>query len=198
MRESPAAADCSSISAHRSAEREVERYSDGMDRDKTERDPSHHRNGIVGLLYGEFTDILNGKVRCSVSLTDHVLTVQKITSSPGQGKVVFDLSDCIGCRAFRGEDNADTGAYFSAYFYPFKRRWLSYGMARQRLEQCFRVALAQDPSANLEEAERWARAIRDASFRHLPRRDGEKTCFKYRLFNILCGNSSKAVIEWVT
>ncbi|XP_076121474.1 sphingosine kinase 1-like [Alosa pseudoharengus] len=147
-----------------------------MDRDKTEPDPSHHRNGIVGLLYGEFTDILNGKVRCSVSLTDHALTVQKITSSPGQGKVVFDLNDCIGCHAFKGEDNADTAAYFSAYFYPFKRRWLSSAMARQRLEQCFRVALAQDPSANLEEAERWARAIRDASFRHLPRRDGAVYC----------------------
>ncbi|XP_062388017.1 sphingosine kinase 1-like [Sardina pilchardus] len=147
-----------------------------MDRDKTEPDPSHHRNGIVGLLYGEFTDILNGKVRCSVSLTDHALTVQKITSSPGQGKVVFDLNDCIGCRAFKGEDNADTAAYFSAYFYPFKRKWLSSATARQRLEQSFRVALAQDPSANLEEAERWARAIRDASFRNLPRRDGAVYC----------------------
>lgn len=50
---------------------------------------------------------------------------------------------------------------------------MSAGVARQRVEQCFRVALVQDPLANLQEAERWARAIRDASVRQAPRRDGE-------------------------
>lgn len=50
---------------------------------------------------------------------------------------------------------------------------MSAGVARQRVEQCFRVALVQDPLANLQEAERWAHAIRDASAVQAPRRDGE-------------------------
>uniref|UniRef100_A0A7N8Y470 sphingosine kinase n=1 Tax=Mastacembelus armatus TaxID=205130 RepID=A0A7N8Y470_9TELE len=95
-------------------------------------------------------------LRYSVSLTESALTIQQISSSPGRTKVVFNLTDCIGCRAYRGPDKADVGAYFTAYFYPFKRRWMSFGVARQRVEQCFRVALAQDPLANLQEAERWA------------------------------------------
>uniref|UniRef100_A0A8C6UU01 sphingosine kinase n=1 Tax=Neogobius melanostomus TaxID=47308 RepID=A0A8C6UU01_9GOBI len=49
---------------------------------------------------------------------------------------------------------------------------MSAGVARQRVEQCFRVALVQDPIANLQEAERWARAIRDASALQAPRRVG--------------------------
>uniref|UniRef100_A0A3P9PPX9 sphingosine kinase n=1 Tax=Poecilia reticulata TaxID=8081 RepID=A0A3P9PPX9_POERE len=53
-----------------------------------------------------------------------------------------------------------------------KRRWMSTGVARQRVEQCFRVALVQDPLVNLREAERWAHAIRDASVLQAPRRDG--------------------------
>lgn len=50
---------------------------------------------------------------------------------------------------------------------------MSAGLARQRVEQGFRVALLQDPLANLQEAERWARAIRDASALRAPRRHGE-------------------------
>uniref|UniRef100_A0A3Q2XCI5 sphingosine kinase n=1 Tax=Haplochromis burtoni TaxID=8153 RepID=A0A3Q2XCI5_HAPBU len=130
------------------------------------------RNGFVGVLYGEFTDMLNDRVRYSVSLTESALTIQRISSSPGRTKVVFNLTDCVGCRAYRGPDSADVGAYFTAYFYPFKRRWMSAGVTRHRVEQCFRVALVQDPLANLQEAERWAHAIRDASARQAPRRDG--------------------------
>ncbi|XP_029914262.1 sphingosine kinase 1 [Myripristis murdjan] len=140
--------------------------------DASEPDPSRQRNGVVGVLYGEFTDTLNDRVRYSVSLTESALAIQKISSSPGRTKVVFNLTDCIGCRAYRGRDSTDIGAYFSAYFYPFKRRWMSSGVARQRVEQCFRVALVQDPVANLQEAERWAHAIRDASVQQIPRRDG--------------------------
>ncbi|XP_034567096.1 sphingosine kinase 1-like isoform X2 [Notolabrus celidotus] len=135
-------------------------------------DPSCHRNGFVGVLYGEFSDTLNDRVRYSVSLTERALTVQGISSSPSRTKVVFDLTDCVGCRAHRGPDSQDHGAYFTAYFYPFKRRWMSAGLTRQRLEQCFRVALVQDPMANLQEAERWARSIREASAQQAPRRDG--------------------------
>ncbi|XP_036397242.1 sphingosine kinase 1 [Megalops cyprinoides] len=144
-----------------------------MDQKKTEPD-SYHRNGIAQVvLYGEFTATANRKVRYAVCLTEIDLTVQKITSTPaGRSKVVFNLRDCVGCRAFKGEDNTDVGAYFSAYFYPFKRRWMSSGVARQRVEQCFRVALAQDSHANLEEAQRWARAIDEGSVRQLPQRDG--------------------------
>ncbi|XP_019132876.2 sphingosine kinase 1 [Larimichthys crocea] len=143
-----------------------------MEKDASEPDPSRQRNGVVGVLYGEFTDLLNDRVRYSVSLTESALTIQKISSSPGRTKVVFNLTDCVGCRAYRGPDSADVGAYFTAYFYPFKRRWMSAGVARQRVEQCFRVALVQDPHANLQEAERWACAIRDASVLQAPRRDG--------------------------
>ncbi|KAA8584918.1 hypothetical protein FQN60_003612 [Etheostoma spectabile] len=143
-----------------------------MEKDASEPDPSCQRNGVVGVQYGEFTDMLNDRIRYSVSLTESTLTIQSISSSPGRTKVVFNLTDCVGCRAYRGPDSADVGAYFTAYFYPFKRRWMSAGVARQRVEQCFRVALVQDPLANLREAERWARAIRDASVLQAPRRDG--------------------------
>ncbi|XP_029480623.1 sphingosine kinase 1-like [Oncorhynchus nerka] len=133
----------------------------------TESDPPSHRNRITKVLqYGEFTTTGNRKVRYAVSLTERDLTIQKLTSTPaGRSKVVFNLRDCVGCRAFSADDNADAGAYFSVYFYPFKRRWMSSGVARQRVEQCFRVALFQDPRANLEEAEKWAGTIRESSVR---------------------------------
>lgn len=145
----------------------------GMEKDSSEADPSRQRNGLVCALYGEFTDALNHRVRYSVSLTESALSVRRSSPSPGRTQVVFNLTDCVGCRAHRGPDGADVGAYFTAYFYPFRRRWMSAGVARQRVEQCFRVALVQDPLANLQEAERWARAIRDASALQAPRRHGE-------------------------
>ncbi|KAK7939679.1 hypothetical protein WMY93_003005 [Mugilogobius chulae] len=141
-----------------------------MEKDVSEPDPCCLRNGAVGVLYGEFSDSQNESVRYSVSLSESALTIQSISSSPGRTKVVFNLTDCVGCRAYRAPDSGDVGAYFTAYFYPFKRRWMSAGVARQRVEQCFRVALVQDPIANLQEAERWARAIRDASALQAPRR----------------------------
>ncbi|KAG9350402.1 hypothetical protein JZ751_026762 [Albula glossodonta] len=146
-----------------------------MDQKKTEPGSSY-RNGIGQVvLYGEFTATDNRKVRYAVSLTELDLTVQKITSAPaGRSKVVFNLRDCVGCRAFKGEDNTDAGAYFSAYFYPFKRRWMSSGVSRQRVEQCFRVALVQDSRANLEEAQRWARAITEGSVHQRPQREGQR------------------------
>ncbi|XP_054614826.1 sphingosine kinase 1-like [Dunckerocampus dactyliophorus] len=146
-----------------------------MEKDGPEAEPPRQRNGFVGMLYGEFTDTLNDKVRYSVSLTESALTIQRISSSPGRTKVVFNLTDCVGCRAYRAADSADVGAYFTAYFYPFKRRWMSAGVARQRVEQCFRVALVQDALTNLREAERWAHAIRDASVQQAPRKAGVTT-----------------------
>ncbi|KAM9391660.1 sphingosine kinase 1 [Pholidichthys leucotaenia] len=143
-----------------------------MENGACDPDPSRQRNGLVGALYGEFTDTLDDRVRYSVSLTESALTIQRISSSPGRTKVVFNLTDCVGCRAYRGADSVDVGAYFTAYFYPFRRRWMSAGVSRQRVEQCFRVALVQDPLVNLQEAERWAHAIRDASVLQAPRRDG--------------------------
>ncbi|XP_062402157.1 sphingosine kinase 1-like [Sardina pilchardus] len=133
-----------------------------------------YRNGISQIqLYGEFTTKASRKVRYAVSLTERDLTVQKITSAPaGRSKVVFNLRDCVGCRAFKADDNTDVGAYFSAYFYPFKKRWMSSGVARQRTEQCFRVASGLDPHLNLEEAQRWARAISEGSAHQRPQRNG--------------------------
>ncbi|CAG5897592.1 unnamed protein product [Menidia menidia] len=143
-----------------------------MEKGASDPDPSRQRNGFVGVLYGEFTDTLNDRLRYSVSLTESALSIQRISSSPGRTRMVFNLTDCVGCRAYRGPDAVDVGAYFTAYFYPFKRRWMSAGVSRQRVEQCFRVALVQDPLVNLREAERWAQAIRDASGLQAPRRDG--------------------------
>ncbi|CAL9693796.1 unnamed protein product [Knipowitschia caucasica] len=128
------------------------------------------QNGLEGVLYGEFSDSQNDSVRFSVSLSESALTIQRISASPDRSTVLFHLRDCVGCRAYEAPDRGDVGAYFTAYFYPFKRRWMSAGVARQRVEQCFRVALVQDPVANLQEAERWARAIRDASALQASRR----------------------------
>ncbi|XP_061606534.1 sphingosine kinase 1-like [Phyllopteryx taeniolatus] len=165
----------------------------GMEKDAAEAEPARQRNGFVGMLYGEFSDTLDNKVRYSVCLTESVLTIQRISSSPGRTKVVFNLTDCVGCRAYRGADTADVGAYFTAYFYPFKRRWMSAGVARQRVEQCFRVALVQDARTNLCEAERWACAIRNASVQQAPRKDGvtnsevQRPCRVMILVNPLSG-----------
>ncbi|XP_033479449.2 sphingosine kinase 1-like [Epinephelus lanceolatus] len=124
-------------------------------------------------LYGEFTVTGNRKVRCAVSLTESDLIVQKLTSAPvGRNKVVLSLKDCVGCRAYREDDNADPAAYLAVYFYPLKRRWMSSGVSRQRAEQCFRLAALQDPRANLEEAEKWARAVRERSAGQRYLRDG--------------------------
>ncbi|XP_037546529.1 sphingosine kinase 1 [Nematolebias whitei] len=124
-------------------------------------------------LYGEFTLVSNRKVRCSVKLTERDLVVQRLTAAPvGWNKVVLSLSDCVGCRAYRGHDNkADGSSYFAAYFYPLKRRWCS-GASRQRVEQCFQLSALQEPHANLEEAEKWARAVRQRSARQHALRDG--------------------------
>ncbi|KAM3865057.1 sphingosine kinase 1-like [Diretmus argenteus] len=49
---------------------------------------------------------------------------------------------------------------------------MSSGDARQRVEQCFRVATLQDRRANLEEAEKWASAVRERTARQRHGRDG--------------------------
>lgn len=128
-------------------------------------------------LYGEFTATGNRKVRLAVSLTERELIVQRLTSAPvGRNKLVLSLKDCVGCRAFRQDDKADPAAYLTAYFYPVRRRWASSGASRrQRAEQCFRLAGLEDPCANLEEAEKWARAVRERSARQQYLRDGRFT-----------------------
>ncbi|XP_070838930.1 sphingosine kinase 1-like [Chaetodon trifascialis] len=142
-----------------------------MDQRRAEPDRNTGINPIS--LYGEFTVTGNRKVRYAVSLTERDLIVQRLTSTPvGRNKVVLSLKDCVGCRAYREDDNADPAAYLAAYFYPFKRRWVSSGVSRQRVEQCFRLASLQDPRANLEEAEKWARAVRERSARQQYLRDG--------------------------
>lgn len=124
-------------------------------------------------LYGEFTLMGSRKVRCAVTLTGKELIVQRLTSSPVErNKLVLGLKDCVGCRAYRSDDGADPASYFAAYFYPLRRRWVSSGVSRQRVEQCFRLAELQDHRANQEEAEKWARAVRERSARQRYPRDG--------------------------
>uniref|UniRef100_UPI0037E7A149 sphingosine kinase 1-like n=1 Tax=Semicossyphus pulcher TaxID=241346 RepID=UPI0037E7A149 len=142
-----------------------------MDERRAEPDCNTGNNPVS--LYGEFTVTGNRKVRCSVCLTEKDLIVQRLTSTPvGRNKVVLSLKDCVGCRAYREDDNADPAAYFSVYFYPLKRRWMSSGVSRQRVEQSFRLATLQDARANLDEAEKWARAVRERSARQQYRREG--------------------------
>ncbi|XP_029360484.1 sphingosine kinase 1 [Echeneis naucrates] len=136
-------------------------------------DPDGHTDSSPVTLYGEFTSTGNRKVRCAVSLTERDLVVQRLTSAPvGRNKVVLSLKDCVGCRAYRAADNADPAAYLSAYFYPLRRRWMSSGPVRLRLEQSFRLCALHDPRANLDEAEKWARAVRDRADRQRYLRDG--------------------------
>ncbi|CAL8333603.1 unnamed protein product [Merluccius merluccius] len=145
--------------------------------DQKEADPSFIPGTGQVVLYGEFTGTDNPKVKYAVSLTEEDLSVQKVLapSSPaaGRNKLSFSLKDCVGARSLQEEDDhrhADPGGvYFSAYFYPLRKRWMSSGAARQRVEQRFRVASLRDPRANLEEAEKWARAIRERAglLRHL-------------------------------
>lgn len=125
-------------------------------------------------LFGEFTLAGNRKVRCAVSLTETELTVQRLTSAPAErNKAVLRLRDCVGCRAYREHASAEPAAYLSVYFYPLRRRWVSSGAARQRVEQSFRLTALQEPGANLEEAEKWARAVRERSAQQQYLRDGE-------------------------
>lgn len=142
--------------------------------DQRRAEPDRHTSINLVSLYGEFTITGNRKVRHAVSLTETDLIIQRLTSTPvGRNKVVLSLKDCVGCRAYREDDIADPAAYLSAYFYPLKRRWMSSGVSRQRVEQSFRLAALQDPRANLEEAEKWARAVRERSARQQYLRDGE-------------------------
>ncbi|KAJ3614859.1 hypothetical protein NHX12_018429 [Muraenolepis orangiensis] len=125
--------------------------------------PTHRHSISQVVLYGEFsyaTD--NPKVKYAVSLTGDDLAVQKLPVVTSRNKQqTFSLKDCVGARSYREDDNdnGDPGAYFSAYFYPFKRRRMCSGVSRQRMELCFRLASVRDPRANLEEAEKWARVI---------------------------------------
>ncbi|XP_036967048.1 sphingosine kinase 1-like isoform X1 [Acanthopagrus latus] len=136
-------------------------------------EPERNTGSNPVSLYGEFTLTGNRKVRYAVSLTERDLTVQRLTPTPvGRNKVVLSLKDCVGCRAYRENDNADPAAYLSAYFYPLRRRWMSSGVSRQRVEHCFRLAALQDPRANLEEAEKWARAVRERAARQQYLRNG--------------------------
>ncbi|XP_061685036.1 LOW QUALITY PROTEIN: sphingosine kinase 1-like [Syngnathoides biaculeatus] len=127
---------------------------------------AQHAGLNINTLYGEFTSSGHRNVRCAVSLTDRELVVQRLRSAPaGRSRVALSLKDCVGCRAYREGDSADPAAYLVAYFYPLKRRWAGTGLSRQRVEQCFRLAALQEPLANLEEAQKWARAVRERSNR---------------------------------
>ncbi|XP_068177835.1 sphingosine kinase 1-like [Antennarius striatus] len=139
-----------------------------MDQRITELD----RNNKPVSLYGEFTLTGNRKVRYGVSLTERDLIVQRLPSTHAwRNRLVLNLKDCVGCRAYRDSDSPDPAAYLTAYFYPLRRRLVSSGATRQRVEQCFRLAALQEPCANLEVAEMWAGAVRErAAQQHL--RDG--------------------------
>lgn len=135
--------------------------------------PDRHTDSCPVTLYGEFTAISNRKVRYAVTLTEKELIIQRLSSAPvPRNKVQLSLKVCVGARAYSGEDNSDPAAYFAAYFYPLRKRWMSSGTSRQRVEQGFRLGALQDQRYNLEEAEKWARAVRERSARQQYLRDG--------------------------
>ncbi|KAF5906034.1 sphingosine kinase 1-like [Clarias magur] len=120
-------------------------------------------------LRAEFSDAATGRLRFSVTLTHSRLSVRTLA---GGGSPVWQhgqelaLGDCVGCRACRSEDEADAAAYLSLYLYPVRRGWTGAPSGRQRVEHRFRVLTGGDARANLEEAERWARAVRHRAAQH--------------------------------
>ncbi|XP_056136902.1 sphingosine kinase 1-like [Lampris incognitus] len=146
-----------------------------MDGGKVEVDLRSRSDFNHVALYGEFAASGSRQVRYAVSLTERDLTVRRVSSSSapvGRSKLVLSLKDCIGSRAARGEGGGDAAALLSAFFYPLRKRRMGSGVSRHRVEQSFRVAPGQDPCANLAEAEKWARAIRERSARQQHWRNG--------------------------
>lgn len=155
-----------------------------MDEPDASRQHQQQRNGPAAdaRMHGVFTDAETGRLTYALSLSDSCLTVQRINSpsSPPASSEHLDLRDCLGCRAHRGE-REDQSAYLCAYFYPHRRRWMASGPVRQRDERRFRLELNSDDNndeeedANLREAERWARVIRNNTARRPGNTHGKKT-----------------------
>ncbi|KAA0706252.1 Sphingosine kinase 1 [Triplophysa tibetana] len=138
-----------------------------MDEPHASRQGLGNGPGAGAHMHGLFTDAETGQVTYCLELTDGWLAVQRITYSPSSPERL-DLRDCAGSRAYQGE--SDRSAYLCAYFYPYRHRWMSSSPVRHRDERRFRLVLNaddenDDAQANLREAERWARAIRDNSAR---------------------------------
>ncbi|TRY95721.1 hypothetical protein DNTS_022121 [Danionella cerebrum] len=124
-----------------------------------------------GRLHGVFTDAETGKLWFALTLSESLLTVQKLDSPPASSSSApeqLDLADCLGSRAL----TRDRDALLCAYFYPHRRRWMASGPVRQREERQFRVVLKtagndnngdeeEAEGAKLLEADRWVRAIRN-------------------------------------
>ncbi|XP_053494836.1 sphingosine kinase 1 [Ictalurus furcatus] len=151
-------------------------------------------------LRAEFTDAATGRLRFSVTLTDRCLSVRKIGGSPvwqhgHEHALELGLGDCVGCRACRSEDEADKAAYLSAYFYPARRSWTGAPAGRQRVEHRFRVLTGEDARANLEEAERWACAVRQRASQHMQGlRDGvefSRVCVSRRVMVLVNPQSGR-------
>ncbi|XDV12252.1 hypothetical protein PO909_000961 [Leuciscus waleckii] len=155
--------------------------------DASRHSRQHQRNGPAAdtRMHGVFTDADTGRLTYALSLSDSCLTVQRINppSSPSSSSEHLDLRDCLGSRAHRGE-REDQGAYLCAYFYPYRRRWMSSSPVRQRDERRFRLVLNTEDNndddeedVNLREAERWARAIRNNTARSTGNTHGKKITY---------------------
>jgi len=153
-----------------------------------------YQNGPAAdaLMHGVFTDTDTGRFTYALSLSDSCLTVQRINPpsppppSTSSSSEHLDLRDCLGSRAHRGE-REDQGAYLCAYFYPYRRRWMSSSPVRQRDERRFRPVLntednndeeEDEEDVNLREAERWARAIRNNTARRTGNTHGKKLTYR--------------------
>ena len=89
-------------------------------------------------------------------------------------------ADGAGGRADHGRDGGGDNdeERGCAYFYPrARRRWaggIARAAARHRVEQSLRVASGGDAEAELQEADRWARAVTHRAARHTALTHGKK------------------------
>ncbi|XP_063315067.1 sphingosine kinase 1 [Pelobates fuscus] len=111
------------------------------------------------LLSDTFTLVPSQGLLLSLQLTKTELQVHSQPSghhAPTSTRLF--LTDCIGCRSFRGKDPTDIGGYFTVVFYPLTMGKGSTAY-RQRLSRTFRAGSFQGRDQNMQVARTWVQTI---------------------------------------
>ncbi|KAM8946939.1 sphingosine kinase 1 [Pelodytes ibericus] len=111
------------------------------------------------LLSDTFTLVPSDGVVASLTLTQTELLIQSMPCAAQEPtNTQLYLSDCTGCRCFRGKEQSDIGGYFSVVFYPLT---VARGSAvyRQRLSRTFRAGVTEERVQNMQIARTWAQKI---------------------------------------
>ncbi|NP_001088560.1 sphingosine kinase 1 L homeolog [Xenopus laevis] len=96
----------------------------------------------------------------SLILTHKELLIQNLSlDAQLSPQYSLALTDCIGCRSFRGKDPTDLGGYFTAVFYPLRGKALGTTVYRQRVSRTFRAEGSRDKEQNFNVAQSWAKKI---------------------------------------